>query len=687
MKKRQYARKPAPDTSVMSAGNLLQTRPFQVDNNNQQALQVQKESEALTGGFDLTKQYIFNPPATVPCQPLQAKLTIGQPNDKYEQEADRVAHDVVQQINSAQTAEASPQTLAQRQEETVQMKPLLQKREVLEGGEASPNLELSIKQARGSGQPLDANLQRQMGQAMGADFSGVKVHTDSQADQINQSIQAKAFTTGQDLFFRQGAYRPNSRGGQELIAHELTHVMQQNGGAVRRFITPKSHHTAAKTMPASIQEKSIQLKDSILQRYTIVGRNGIGVGAWEGLDRSQTWRASDDQQMVVKDSDAGENGGEALQYYFATSEVFQSGKKALDGLGSGFSLAQDKSQAVLSPYGSGGRRQLFRVIPINKDQKNPEAPTGTFRNCDENTRHALGMHRSTGENPFRSVGVDSAIFETPVPALDDKGRATVNSIMNILSQHITGTDTVPQLWEGHITLSELVKLTYKNLPEDARRIFSMDIGVNQGASPNVGEGVTVINPMSGVGHFAPAIGRSGSDWVSLENDTDQEGNAEDNLNWYIRMYGSVKMSEDNTVVLQDQTFYGEQKRSDSYGAEPMVMKIVPIEQKPKTSTEGRAMQKETTENLVKSLTSSVVLGSSYVINSSEWHRDFVAKINQQTIDDDTPYLELVLGWKKEYQKAPTLEGFKEKMSRSAARLIDKTVNTLGLIQDHIDTLI
>jgi hypothetical protein len=66
------------------------------------------------------------------------------------------------------------------------------------------------------------------------------VHTDSQSDQLNKSIQAKAFTTGQDIFFRQGAYEPNSRGGQELIAHELTHVVQQNGGAVQRSQeTPK----------------------------------------------------------------------------------------------------------------------------------------------------------------------------------------------------------------------------------------------------------------------------------------------------------------------------------------------------------------------------------------------------------------------------------------------------------------
>ncbi len=70
-------------------------------------------------------------------------------------------------------------------------------------------------------------------QAFGADFSGVRVHTDAQAHQLNQSIQAKAFTTGQDVFVRQGAYEPGSRGGQELLAHELTHVVQQKGEVVQ----------------------------------------------------------------------------------------------------------------------------------------------------------------------------------------------------------------------------------------------------------------------------------------------------------------------------------------------------------------------------------------------------------------------------------------------------------------------
>ncbi len=191
---------------------------------------------------------------------IQAKLTIGVPGDKYEQEADRVASQVVKQINAPCTQQ-SHENLQQEEvseedelqmksevdtiqrkeikeiieeEEELQMKPMVQLQPSASGMTATPELETSIQQARSGGQPLADNIRQPMEQAFGADFSGVKVHTDAQADQLNQSIQAKAFTTGQDVFFCSGEYDPGSRGGQELIAHELTHVVQQNGGAVRQ---------------------------------------------------------------------------------------------------------------------------------------------------------------------------------------------------------------------------------------------------------------------------------------------------------------------------------------------------------------------------------------------------------------------------------------------------------------------
>lgn len=89
-----------------------------------------------------------------------------------------------------------------------------------------------IKRERGGGQPLDESVQKQAGAVMDQDFSGVRVHTSPEADGLSHQLSAKAFTTGQDVFFREGAYDPGSSAGQELIAHELTHVVQQRTGAV-----------------------------------------------------------------------------------------------------------------------------------------------------------------------------------------------------------------------------------------------------------------------------------------------------------------------------------------------------------------------------------------------------------------------------------------------------------------------
>ena len=89
-----------------------------------------------------------------------------------------------------------------------------------------------INRARGGGQPLESDLQAQMGEALGYDFGGVRVHTGTESDELNQQLSARAFTTGQDIFVRSGEYDPASSGGRELIAHELSHVVQQGTGRV-----------------------------------------------------------------------------------------------------------------------------------------------------------------------------------------------------------------------------------------------------------------------------------------------------------------------------------------------------------------------------------------------------------------------------------------------------------------------
>lgn len=88
-------------------------------------------------------------------------------------------------------------------------------------------LERSIEATRGGGKALDAELRSSMEQAFGRDLSAVRVHTGGEADRLSRSLGAEAFTTGSDIYFRDGQYRPETEGGKELLAHELTHVAQQ----------------------------------------------------------------------------------------------------------------------------------------------------------------------------------------------------------------------------------------------------------------------------------------------------------------------------------------------------------------------------------------------------------------------------------------------------------------------------
>ncbi len=89
-----------------------------------------------------------------------------------------------------------------------------------------------ISQQRGGGQPLDSAAGEKIGGAMGTDFSDVRVHTSPESHELNQQLGARAFTTGQDIFFKEGEYQPQSSEGEKLLAHELTHVVQQGSGAV-----------------------------------------------------------------------------------------------------------------------------------------------------------------------------------------------------------------------------------------------------------------------------------------------------------------------------------------------------------------------------------------------------------------------------------------------------------------------
>lgn len=196
---------------------------------------------------------------------IQTKLAIGKANDPLEQEADKVADRVVNQPGSGpppstlqketeEELQAKPQAqiLKQVDEEEVQAKPNpeIQKREddeeivqtkaEDEGAEtASADVAGLINTSRGSGSPLPYPVRENMENGIGADFGKVRIHTDNRAQDLNAKLNAQAFTVGNDVYFNKGKYNPESRSGKHLLAHELTHTVQQ-GASIHRMIQKQS---------------------------------------------------------------------------------------------------------------------------------------------------------------------------------------------------------------------------------------------------------------------------------------------------------------------------------------------------------------------------------------------------------------------------------------------------------------
>lgn len=217
-------------------------------------------------------------------KPVQKKLAVGAAGDRFEREADHVARQAVhgaegpayirptisvlgaQRAPLPPTAKEKPEDSASKRR--VQRKPASSlprvdedkkpsaraQRDATDGGgagvaPASVESSVGLMQA-GGGHALDAGARSMMESRLGHDFSGVRVHHDDAAASAAQALHSRAFTVGRDVFFNAGEYRPHTTSGRELIAHELTHTVQQAGPGsaarkqVQRTTTPGTGTTA-----------------------------------------------------------------------------------------------------------------------------------------------------------------------------------------------------------------------------------------------------------------------------------------------------------------------------------------------------------------------------------------------------------------------------------------------------------
>ncbi|MBC7904047.1 MAG: DUF4157 domain-containing protein [Gemmatimonadaceae bacterium] len=195
---------------------------------------------------------------------FQAKMEVNKPGDKYEKEADAVADAVTNDKNAGPVQKKETESIQRlatspedeklatndqkmKKDKEIQEKPIQKKEDESKpmdeekkkkpgsiqkksdgNAVASPVLSSKIEGAGGKGKAMDPATMQEMNASFGRDFSDVKMHSDSESEKLNEELKAQAFTQGKDIYFNKDKYSPQDKEGKNLLAHELTHVVQQN---------------------------------------------------------------------------------------------------------------------------------------------------------------------------------------------------------------------------------------------------------------------------------------------------------------------------------------------------------------------------------------------------------------------------------------------------------------------------
>ena len=186
-------------------------------------------------------------------------LSVNDPNDAFEEEADRIADQVMRMKDPVKVQRTCSCTedhrrlqrtcasCKEKEDEAGKNKTLSQVQHTHSGAGPANASPIVHEVLRSPGQPLDASTRNLMEPRFGQSFSNVRVHTDAKAAESARAVDALAYTVGSAIAFGTGRYLPHTREGQKLLAHELTHVIQQSGSSVRM----QRQTTATPTQPES----------------------------------------------------------------------------------------------------------------------------------------------------------------------------------------------------------------------------------------------------------------------------------------------------------------------------------------------------------------------------------------------------------------------------------------------------
>lgn len=244
---------------------------------------------------------------------VQTKLMVGSPNDKYEQEADRVAEQVMRMPASGRAIDSMRSHLPtiQRKCAKCDEEQKLQAKEVSgTTPEVTPAIASRTQSLQSGGQPLPRSARNFFEPRFGQDFSQVRVHTDNSA----RALQARAYTVGRTIVFDTGQYSPDTARGRSLLAHELTHVVQQRGVSP---LTYSSEQASNLTNPMVQTKVSASGSGSIVQRACGSAAIGTPAGCIDLLDG--TFVSSPNLFRFRTGCDEFEAGQEAALISFARS--------------------------------------------------------------------------------------------------------------------------------------------------------------------------------------------------------------------------------------------------------------------------------------------------------------------------------------------------------------------------------
>lgn len=359
---------------------------------------------------------------------IQPKLKIGTPNDKYEQEADRVADQVMSMPGHAGSGTtgitnniATPniqRLCAGCQGELEQNNTVQSKAASGHTVAVTPNVANGIHSLKGSGQPLPESNRNYFEPRFGNDFSQVRIHADQRAAGLAQSINAKAFTFGRDVVFGTGQYAPGTSEGRRLMAHELTHVVQQGGRGKR--IQRVRHHVLENNpddAPAMSCEPARSSPDGISLDVTFsINSSELTPEDVDAVENFvNNWHQSGGTDPVRVDGYASKDGGPELNWPLSCDRAevlaneLMTPRNSATGIDPNYIeiFANGETESfsdTLAP-----NRRATATIPARSTPPTPKQPSNNCRATQTVTIDFVKLHGST-RNPVSDLAFTNRVF-------------------------------------------------------------------------------------------------------------------------------------------------------------------------------------------------------------------------------------------------------------------------------------